>query len=224
MGHMATALAHELEAPLEMIEDHLDAVASASRRGQRQKALDLCVSEIRSLIEVIERVLNLAQPTADLPSVASVPELVDRALSLVGKSLERAGLQVDADLADVLPLVRVEPDQMLQVLLNLLLNTIEALPDGGHVRITAQADGEMVALTLTNDGPPIPEEHVERVFEPFFTTKPEGTGLGLFIGRNVVEQHGGRLQVENLSDGQGVSFTALLPAASEEQAPEESAA
>ena len=71
----------------------------------------------------------------------------------------------------------------------------------------------VLALTMTNDGPPIPEEHIERIFEPFFTTKPDGTGLGLSICHSIVQQHGGAISVENLKDGKGVRFTITLPIA-----------
>jgi signal transduction histidine kinase len=88
----------------------------------------------------------------------------------------------------------------------------------GHMHITAHVDEQrkdkdMVVLTMFNDGPPIPPEHIEHIFDPFFTTKPGGTGLGLFISHNIIEQHGGMISVENLEDDEGVAFGIALPIA-----------
>jgi signal transduction histidine kinase len=110
------------------------------------------------------------------------------------------------------------PDQIIQVLLNLLINAIEAIPEGGCIHIAARVDKDrvekdMMVLTLTNDGPPIPPEHIEHIFTPFFTSKPGGTGLGLFTSYNIVEQHGGMISVENLEDDKGVAFGIALPIA-----------
>jgi signal transduction histidine kinase len=140
---------------------------------------------------------------------------MERALALVGKQLENARVQVIVDIPADLPPVLVQPDQIVQVLLNLMINGIEAMPDGGHVRVQARvdagrADRDMVVLTLTNDGPPISQEHLSHIFDPFFTTKPGGTGLGLFVSHNIIEQHGGMISVENLEDDQGVAFGIAL--------------
>jgi signal transduction histidine kinase len=87
------------------------------------------------------------------------------------------------------------------------------MPDGGHLHIAARADENTVELALTNDGSPIPAEHIERIFDPFFTTKPDGAGLGLSINHTIVHRHGGTISVKNLKDRRGVTFTITLPVA-----------
>lgn len=214
MGHTAAALSQEIQDPLQSIRSHLkSALDSKLKPKKRQEHLRGCSEEVEQLTEISERVLNLARPTVDGPCPTSVAELVQRALDMLCKPLHRARIEAAVDVAADLPAVSVVPDQMVQVLLNLILNSIEAMPHGGHVRITAEADANTVALSLTNDGPPIPEEHVEHVFDPFFTTKPQGIGLGLFISSNAVRQHGGTISVRNLEDGQGVQFILVLPVA-----------
>ena len=97
-----------------------------------------------------------------------------------------------------------------------MINSAEAMPDGGHIHIAAQidrTDENMVQIRLINDGPPIPPDDIERIFDPFFTTKPDGTGLGLFIRYGIIEQHNGTIRVENCKDDQGVVFTLALPVA-----------
>jgi signal transduction histidine kinase len=169
--------------------------------------------EIDRLIEINRRILDFAQPADDVPVSVSVADLVQRTLDLVGKQLQRADVQLTTNLAPDLPPVVVAPNQIIQVLMNLVLNATEAMSGGGHILATAQAeDGDgMISLALTNDGPHIPEEHVDRLFDPFFTTKPDSTGLGLTVSYGIVQRHGGTIEVRNLEGDRGVVFTVILP-------------
>jgi PAS domain S-box-containing protein len=213
-GHMAAALSQEIEQPLQVIHSCLEQARDAvCDQDECELYLDSCAQEVEHLSEIADRVLSRAQATRDVPSSVSIQHLVRRALVLVDKPIQRARVEVTADFPPDLPAIQVIPDQIVQVLFNLLLNAVEAVPPGGHVNMSAQVDGDMMILTMTNDGPPIPKEHVQYVFDPFFTTKPEGTGLGLFISSNVIHQHGGTISVRNLEDTQGVAFTATLPLA-----------
>lgn len=214
MGHMAAALAHEIKNPLQAIRGHLELVLDFDLEpDEREEYLRFCCQEIDHLAEIAERALSFARPAGSTPCPASIAHLMQRALALVSSPLQQARVQVTTDLPTDLPPVLVVPDQIAQVLLNLMINAIEAMPDGGHAHIVARVEGDIMVLTLTNDGPPIPAEHMAHIFEPFFTTKPDGTGLGLFISHNIIEQHGGTIGVENLRDDQGVTFTITLPLA-----------
>ena len=87
------------------------------------------------------------------------------------------------------------------------------MSDGGHLHIAARANENVVEIALTNDGPPLPAEHIERIFDPFFTTKPDGAGLGLSISHTIIDRHGGTISVQNLNNHRGVTFTITLPIA-----------
>lgn len=215
LGRLGAALAHEINNPLQGIQSNLELVAGFDLPPEeRQECLALMRQELERLTDLTARLLRLARPATDTRYAVPVPQLVQRALALVGGRLHQAHVQVTTDLpADGL-MIFAAADQIVQVLLNLILNAIEAMPNGGHLHITSRADGDMVALTLTNDGPAIPPEHLEHLFEPFFTTKPGGTGLGLSLSHSVVEQHGGTIRVNNLEGGRGVAFTITLPSAS----------
>ena len=214
MGHMAAALAHEIKNPLQSLQSHLELVLDfALEPDEREEYLRFCCQEIEHLTEITERVLGFARPASDTPYPASIVHLTQRVLALIGKPLQHARVQVTTDFPIDLPPVLVLPDRIIQVLLNLIINAIESIPDSGHVHIAARTAGDMLVLTLTNDGPPIPLEHIEHIFDPFFTTKPDGTGLGLFISHSIVGQHGGTISVENQRDNQGVTFTITLPIA-----------
>jgi two-component system NtrC family sensor kinase len=220
MGYVATTLAHEIKNPLQAIHSNLELVLDYPLEpDERDDHLRLCNREVESLIKITRRVLSFASVDREPHRPTSMTELVQHALDLLRKPLQTATVQVTTHFAPDLPSVLVAPDQMTQVLLNLLINMIEAMPNGGLIDLAARVEPsrspesgqEALVLTLVNDGPPIPPEHLGHVFDPFFTTKPGGTGLGLFITHNIVQQHGGTLTVKNLEDDWGVAFTLSLP-------------
>ena len=214
MGWLAAALAHEINNPLQAIRTNLELVLDFDLEPDEHKeCLHVVSQEIQRLTEVARRVLDFAQPADDTRYPVPIAHLIQETLKLMGKQLQLARIQATTDLPADLPSVFVAPDQILQVLLNLSVNAIEAMPDGGHLHIAARADENIVELALTNDGSPIPAEHIERIFDPFFTTKPDGAGLGLSISHSIVQRHGGTISVKNLEDRRGVTFTITLPIA-----------
>jgi len=132
-------------------------------------------------------------------------------LVLVEKSLKNVGVEVTSDVPEDLPLIFVVPDQIVEVLLNLSINAIEAMPLGGQLSISAEYDASRVKLAVINNGDLIPKENLESIFEPFFTTKPGGTGLGLPISHQIIQDMGGSLTAENLHEPDRVRFTITLP-------------
>jgi signal transduction histidine kinase len=211
---LAASLAHEINNPLQIIRNNLELVQDFDLETEEREArLNIIRSEIDRLAEICQRALDFARPPDDTRYPVPVAHLVGKTLALVNKQLQQAHVQVTTDCPTELPPVFAAPEQITQLLLNLAINAIEAMSEGDHLHIAAHADGDMLALAMTNDGPPIPEEHIERIFEPFFTTKPDGTGLGLSICHGIAQQHGGTISVENLEDDKGVSFTIMLPIA-----------
>jgi signal transduction histidine kinase len=120
-------------------------------------------------------------------------------------------VRLEREVAEGLPAVSVDRDQMLQVLLNLVRNATEAMPRGGTLRLSARREGAEVLVSVSDTGPGIPPQDLPRVFEPYFTTKAGGTGLGLAIAERIVSEHGGRIEAAS-SPGQGATFTVRLPA------------
>jgi PAS domain S-box-containing protein len=217
MGHVAAALAHEIKNPMQAIGSHLElALEFDLRPDQREKYLRFCQQEIEHLTQITERVLSFVRPTGDAFSATHLAPLVQRALALASHPLQLAHIRITTDIPANLPPIQVSPDRIVQVLLNLMINSIEAMPDGGHIQVTAQIDKDdenAMLIRLINDGPPIPPDHIDRIFDPFFTTKPDGTGLGLFISYGIIQQHNGTISVANRKDDQGVVFTLILPVA-----------
>jgi signal transduction histidine kinase len=139
--------------------------------------------------------------------------VVDTAVRLVANEAMIAGVechtQVDPDVA-----VRGNPHDLQQVLVNLLLNAIQAMPEGGTIRVEAEEEEDTVRIVVEDSGEGIESEHVDEIFDPFFTTKEpgQGTGLGLSVSHSIVEQHGGRITVASMP-GEGTTFTIRLPTA-----------
>ena len=135
---------------------------------------------------------------------------MEEVLTLAGKQLQLNSIKVTKDFRQV-PVVWGAPDQLLQVFLNIILNAYEVLPPNGQLHIAVFRDSEQITISFTNDGPIIAPETLAHIFEPFFTTKPEGSGLGLWVSHNLIQQHGGMLTAQNLGKTHGVAFTINLP-------------
>ena len=225
MGWLTAALAHEINNPLQTIRSNVEFMRHfALETGEREECLDIIYRELERLIEITRSVLDYSRFASDERYPVPIARLMQQALVLAGRQLEHAHVEVTTDLPVDLHPVLVTPAQIVQVLLNLIINATEAMPHGGHLHVAARVDGEVMVLALTNDGPPIPPEHIEHIFEPFFTTKPDGHGLGLFISHNIVQRHGGTISVDNLSGDRGVALTVTLPVARPAEWEEETAA
>jgi two-component system, sporulation sensor kinase A len=214
MGQMAAVLAHEIRNPLQAIQSSVELVVDyLVDPAEREEYLRHSFQEIERLTEITNRVLNFSDPETITYYSIPVHELLQRALILVERRLPPANIHLGRDIPENLPRVYVAPDQIVQVLVNLFLNAIEAMPQGGRLDINAWLKDDFIHIGVSNSGPPIPPELVERIFDPFFSTKVTGAGLGLTISDSIVQQHGGILSVQNLKDSEGVSFTVALPIA-----------
>ena len=214
MGKVTASLAHEVKNPLQAIQSNLDLLLDfPMEESERQECLELCRREAESLIEITQRILVFSRPDQSTYRELSIAQIWADTLALVGHTLQNARVAVNTDIPAELPEVRGAPHQLRQVFLNLVLNSVEAIESEGTISLVARQNGDQLVINVANDGPPIPAEHLERIFEPFFTSKPGGAGLGLFISHNILQGHGGTLQVENLEAGNGVVFTLTLPVA-----------
>lgn len=220
LGQLTATLAHEMNNPLQAVQSHLDLVLNYPLDPEKSKLhLNIVRKQIERLHGIIRPVLNLSRPKPTPRQPVSVVDLIEQVLILIDKNLESNQLQVSTDFEEVAPVLAVA-EQLTQVFLNLILNASEAAYPNSRLEIAVFTDNEAVMITFTNYGPSISSELMPHIFEPFFTTKPEGSGLGLWVSRNLIHQHGGTLSVANLTDDEGVVFSVQLPSACiEEQAP-----
>lgn len=195
LGEVAASLAHEIGNPLAGIKGALEIVASrASPESPEEEFSALALREITRLEGLILEFLDYARPREPRRAVIDVMDLLERAHALVGREAVDRGVSISLIRTEV-PVVFVDADQILQVLVNVMLNAIQASPSGGRVEIALQTTGAIVAVDVCDEGDGIAAEHRAKVFDPFFSTKKRGTGLGLSISKRIVHNHGGRIEI-----------------------------
>jgi signal transduction histidine kinase len=213
---VARRLAHEIKNPLTPIAMSVETLREAQARGRPDFAeiFDEGTRAIGEEVRRLKRIVDEFSRFARLPAPERAPvapeELVQAALALF--AAPPPGVTLARDVAPGLPPVLADRDQILQVLLNLVRNGLEAMPSGGRLTVGARATPGGVALSVSDEGPGIPAADLERIFEPYHTTKPGGTGLGLAIARRIAEEHGGALAASSPPGG-GATFTLELAAA-----------
>jgi signal transduction histidine kinase len=139
-----------------------------------------------------------------------VEACVQEVVMLARSSITTPGVEIQILVPDDLPLVECDEEQMRQVLMNLVMNGLQATPVGGRVTVRARLEGSLLALVVSDNGPGVPDNLKDRVFDPFFTTRESGTGLGLAVVQQIVKQHGGTIDVDGDVSG-GASFTVRIP-------------
>jgi PAS domain S-box-containing protein len=215
LGQMATALAHELNNPLQIIQGYLDIILDFPINvDEEQSYLQIIRQQIDRLHDVSQGILNYAQPKQKAHQLVDLADTISQVLTLADKQLQHSDTRVVTDIENVPPVLAL-PDSLVQVFLNLTINAIESFDDNkGLLHIALKSNNGQVNASFRTNGPSIAAKDLPHIFEPFYTTKPGGNGLGLWICRDLVEQYQGTLLAENLADGQGVVFTATFPASS----------
>jgi signal transduction histidine kinase len=222
LGEMAAGLAHEIRNPLGAIKAAAQVMDGGATDAAQKDLLGVIQEEVERLDRVVGSFLDYARPYRGNPSILEVGQVVRRTLQLVRNDLP-AGVALTVDIPDELPTVRMDPEHLRQVLLNLLRNACEAMSNRGAITLRASArtrggfvkEGddvlpELVELSVSDTGPGIDPAVQRNLFIPFFTTKASGTGLGLAICQRLVESAGGRIAVRS-SSASGTTFTVTLP-------------
>ncbi|HLL52704.1 MAG TPA: ATP-binding protein [Myxococcaceae bacterium] len=219
VGTLTAGLSHEIRNPLNAAGLQLSVLERRVRKlpsGEQEPLLQpllLVRDEIRRLDRILEDFLSFARPRELMARPVEVGPLLARMMALLEGDAVRRGVKLESAFPsnDAL-VVPGDADRLQQVIVNLALNALDAVPQGGWVRLGASAlPNGQVLIYVEDNGPGIPAELRERIFEPFFTTKPHGSGLGLSIVHSIVIQHGGTLKVEQASGG-GARFVMRLPA------------
>jgi signal transduction histidine kinase len=219
IGEMAAAVAHGLRNPLASLRAAAQVVRRHPESPSAREHLDAIIEQVDRLDRRISHLLSFSRPAPYHPLPENVTRLVEGLLPGFQGPLRDQRIELQLDLPSALPEVRVDPMQLEQALVELVSNALDAMPDGGRLRIGAQASnggpsGPEVAIEVTDTGAGIPAAALPSVCEPFFTTRQDGTGLGLAIAKRYVEQNGGRLEIES-REGQGTTVRVRLPARSE---------
>ena len=213
IGRLAASIAHELNNPLQAIHNtiHL-AMTDRLPVEKRGEYLGMAQKEVERLIEIVQRMLEFYRPSKGGIVPVDVNRLLQDALAIADKRLQHGNIRISARFAEKLPRILGIPDQLTQVFLNIIINAVEAMPDGGELRVGTllTEDQRWVLVAFRDTGPGLTAEQIAHIFEPFYTTKPSGTGLGLAISYGIVERHGGTIEVSS-QPGQGATFVVRLP-------------
>ena len=213
MGRLAASIAHEINNPLQAIHNCLH-LTLKKRLNEEKKTryLGMAQEEVERLITIVQRMLEFYRPSREGMAPTNVHTIIENVLALSSKRLQHGKITVTKKLAPNLPTINAVSDQLKQVFLNIVINAIEAMQQGGKLCIETKLseDGDWLSVAFTDTGLGLSEKEQENIFEPFFTTKVTGTGLGLSVSYGIVERHGGRIEVQS-GLGEGATFTVYLP-------------
>jgi len=210
LGKVVAGVAHEIRNPLNSMRLTLELLDRKVEKGAAEAGeVEAAIREIDRLDLILARLLAFGRPALGDRHVQEVAPLLRRAVSLVQEQSQTKGVEVAVALEDAGLRADLDAPQIEQVLINLLLNAIEASPPGGRVRLEVRGADRRLRITVADQGPGIPPEEQSHVFDAYYTTKPEGAGLGLAVSREIVANHGGELSL--LPGGPGATFLVDLP-------------
>jgi signal transduction histidine kinase len=216
VGKLAAGVAHSIRNPLTSVNMRLFSLKrSLAMSSSQQEDFEVISEEIRHIDTIVRNFLEFSRPPKLKMQQVSPSDVVDMALVLLRYRLESYGVEVKLNRAQRLPEIWADPDQLKEVLVNLVLNACEVMVNGGVISIREEEKvepplGPAVVIRVSDTGPGIPESLRDKVFQPFFSTKEEGTGLGLSIASRIIEEHGGWLELE-ATQKQGARFSITLP-------------
>ncbi|MDH4087753.1 MAG: PAS domain S-box protein [Nitrospira sp.] len=214
LGTLASGMAHEIGTPMNVILGRAEYLMDRVTEEPIKKGLRTIVTQVERITKVMNQLLSFARRKTPERCPLDLRGTIEAGMELFQERLARNQIQVELALADNCPRALADPDQMSQVFINLVMNAVHAMPDGGMLRIGLAPEKQMVKLMIADTGHGIPRDVIERVFEPFFTTKEfgQGTGLGLTVVKGIIEEHQGSIVVES-EEGNGTVFTILIPQA-----------
>ena len=217
LGELATGLAHEIRNPLAGIAGVIEIVSRDLPPNSPARAvIKDAKEEALQINRILTELLETARPKPPQFRVSDVCATAEHAVMFARQQAVTKRIMIEMDVTGAIPPVDHDPNQINQVLLNLLLNAIQAMDKPGTILVSLETDEDDVLITVADEGKGIPAENLTNIFRPFFTTKGHGTGLGLSLARRTVEAHGGSIDVTS-EVGKGSQFAIRLPIAREKQ-------
>ncbi len=213
LGRVVASVAHEINNPLEGITNYLQLLLeNMTEDAEERKYVELVMEGIHRIAGIVRRLLESSQNIMEEKGDHNINHHIQNVTSLLQRKLAQSNITVNLFLDNGLPLIRCHPNQLEQVFINLILNSIDAMPQGGIISITTQMENEHLLIKFTDNGCGIPDKDLPKIFEPFFSTKRgTGSGLGLWICYNIITEHAGRIDVKSkLNAGTTIQITLPL--------------
>lgn len=211
IGELASGIAHEIRNPLGIITASAETLRKYKDEKIQMEMTDYILEESQRINQLINNFLDLARPKETRWELVDLREVLEKTLLLLSPQAHRLGIEVKTEVPKDPLFLKVDPEQMRQAFMNIGVNALEAMPNGGILKVKIRDNGQgRVLIQFSDTGKGIPEEIRGRIFDPFFTTKERGTGLGLAIAQRIISEHGGGIEVEDGEKG-GTTFTIRLP-------------
>lgn len=212
LGTLASGMAHEIGTPMNVILGRAEYLQQRTQDEGLKKGLGTIVTQVERITKVMNQLLAFARRRTPERRPVDLSTTIDDSLEMFQERLRRKQITVERHMDPQLPLVMADPDQMTQVMINLLMNSVHAMPDGGTLRIKAGRANRHATVEVSDTGHGMSQEVLDKIFDPFFTTKDtgEGTGLGLTVVKGIVEEHDGTISVASEVD-KGTTVTVSLP-------------
>jgi two-component system NtrC family sensor kinase len=222
IGQFASGLAHEIGTPLNIIAGRAELMKRRlDDKEEAQKNLDIVVQQTERITKIIQQLLGFIRKKKPDRHALAIKAILRNTLDFLGHQIQKQGVSVAEEIKDSLPLISGDSDQLQQVFLNLILNAIQAMPEGGTLRVSVSSkriakeniegtERQCLEVSIEDTGIGIEKEALSNIFNPFFTTKDRGTGLGLMVSQGIVQDHEGWINVES-EVGKGSVFKVYLP-------------
>lgn len=213
LGQLAAGIAHEVGNPLTSISSLVQVLQRQSKEGDARDKLDMIIGQTRRITQIIRDLVDFSRPSDSEEEPTDINAQIKKAVRIVLIDEKSKNVEFKTDLAAKLSEPIVIADQLFQVILNLILNSLDAVKSGaGVIKLISKEENNSVIIEVIDDGIGIPSDKIERIFEPFFTTKEvgKGTGLGLWVSRGIINSFGGSLSVTS-EEGSETIFTISLP-------------
>ncbi|MBH0183600.1 MAG: PAS domain S-box protein, partial [Nitrospira sp.] len=214
LGTLASGMAHEIGTPMNVILGRAEYLMDRVKEEPVKKGLQTIVAQVERITKVINQLLAFARRKSPERGPLVLKNIVEDSLELFQERLVKTRVTVDLTLDDHCPAAQADADQMSQVMINLIMNALHAMEDGGTLHIGLGPEQDGIKLTVADTGHGIPKDELPKIFEPFYTTKEfgKGTGLGLTVVKGIIEEHHGTITVDS-EEGRGTRFTVRLPIA-----------
>jgi two-component system, NtrC family, sensor histidine kinase HydH len=211
VGTMASHVSHEIKNPLIAIGGLAQQLKRSPNLGEKEKGkLDLITGEVMRLENILIEVKDFTRPTVPHKIKAQINHVIEEVIQLFNPQFTQKKVEVKTSLAQDLPEFDFDPEQIKQVLLNLIKNASEAMPEGGTIRVATTSEEDQVFVEVSDTGTGIPPQSINELFRPFFTTKKGGTGLGLAVSYKLIQDHNGDIKIKSEPD-QGTVVTIQIP-------------
>ncbi|MEH7886753.1 ATP-binding protein, partial [Bacillus sp. JJ1609] len=211
VGQLAAGVAHEIRNPLTSMKGYAEFLQMDEQDPQRQEFLEIILDEIDRVNNIVEEFMVLAKPKAVELEEKNIIPIVQNVVSMLKFEARKRNVKLEFDADEDIVQIECDENRLKQVFLNFIKNGIEAMPDGGDLRVTTEIQDENVLISIKDTGVGIPPDTLKKIGEPFYTTKKNGNGLGLMVSFKIIESHNGKVYIES-EQNKGTTFKILLPA------------